>query len=220
MEGYRIRRVTPDDFPFLADMIIGAEKGNSGKLSISTLFGLDEIKVKHLIISMLEEDIEGCEFSPSSYLVADYKGEPVAAVGSWIESFNGNLPSGILKSNLLSFFLDHEQIQSINEKSGILCDIVIERESMTVQFEYLYVARFHRGKGLHIKLMNEHLKYTLSVCPSLTKAQAQVFENNFGAIKVYEENGFRKVRSFKSKNEEILNYLPYNSKILMEKDLT
>ena len=55
---------------------------NAGKLSFSTLFGLEEDRVKPLIISLFEENIEGCEFSPSSYLIADYNGVPVTAVGA------------------------------------------------------------------------------------------------------------------------------------------
>jgi GNAT superfamily N-acetyltransferase len=220
MEDYKIRKATPDDFPFLADVIIRAEKGTTGKLSFSTLFGLEEDRVKPLIISLLEENIEGCEFSPSSYLIADYNGVPVAAVGAWIEGFNGNLPSKILKSNLLIYLLGKKQIQSFKSKFHIISDIVIEREKMTLQTEYMYVARAHRGKGLHIKLADAILAKAFSVCPELSKAQAHVFENNYAAIKVFEEIGFRKVRSYISGDTEIFDLLPYNSKILMEGDLT
>jgi ribosomal protein S18 acetylase RimI-like enzyme len=219
MDEYTIRKVTHDDFGFLADTIIWAEKGNSGKLSFATLLDLDENSVKDLIISMLKEDIDGCEFSPSSYLVADYSGLPVAAVGAWIEQYDGNLPSKILKSNLLSFFLNGKQIQLLKSKFHLISDMVIEREEMTLQAEYMYVARAHRGKGLHVKLTNAHLIQAFSSYPELSKAQAHVFENNYAAIKVFEEIGFRKVRSYTSDSNEILNYLPHNTKILMEKDL-
>lgn len=220
MEDYKIRNVTPEDFPFLADVIIRAEKGNSGKLSFATLFTMEENCVKEVIISMLEEDIDGCEFSPSSYMIVDYNGAPVAAVGAWIEGFNGNLPSKILKSNLLISSLGKKQIQSFKSNSHIISDIVIEREKMTLQIEYMYVARAHRRKGLHVMLADAVLAKVFSVCPELSKAQTQVFENNFAAIKANEEIGFRKVRSYTSDNSEILNYLPYNTKILMEGDLT
>lgn len=220
MGDYRIRNATRDDFSFIADTIIGAEKGNSGKLSFATIFELEEKDVKDLIIGMLEENIDGCEFSPSSYLIADYKDIPVAAVASWIECYNGILSSTILKSNLLSFFLEEKQIQSLKLKSQIICDLIIEREAMTLQFEYLYVTKAHRGRGLHERLMNEHLVNAFSVCPELIKAQLRVYENNYVAIRLYEQNGFRKVRSYTSDNNEILDYLPYNTKILMEKDLT
>jgi ribosomal protein S18 acetylase RimI-like enzyme len=220
MDDYRIRKVTPDDFSFLADMIIRAEKGNSDKLSYALLLSLEENRVKELIISMLKEDIEGCEFSPSSYLIADYNGIPVAALGAWVEALNGNLPSKILKSNLLSFFLGKEQVQTLKSKSYIINDIFIERMSMTLQFEYLYVARAYRGRDLHVKLMDAHIANAFTACPDLLIAQAHTFENNFAAIKIFEEIGFRKVRSYKSDSNKIFDYLPHNVKILMEKDLT
>jgi ribosomal protein S18 acetylase RimI-like enzyme len=219
MDDYRIRKATPDDYSFISRVIIGAEKGNTGKLSYSALFNLDENSVKELIISMLEEDIDGCEFSPSSYLIAEYNGESVAALGAWIECFNGNLPSKILKSNLLNYFLEEKQIKYLNSKSAFISDIVIEREKNTLQFEYVYVARLHRGRELHVKLVNEHLKNAFSIYPKLHKAQLQVFKNNFVAIKAYEEIGYEKVRSSISNSIETLEYLPYNEKTLMEKNL-
>lgn len=219
MDDYLMRTVTPEDFSFLADVIIGAEKGNSGKLSYATLFGMEENSVKELIIAMLNEDIDGCEFSPSSYLIADYKGEPVAALGAWIECFNQALPSKILKSNLLSFFLEKKKIQSLNSKLHILRDIVIEREVMSLQLEYLYVARMHRGRELHTRLLNEHVVNAFLLFPELCKAQAQVFENNSVAIKAYEKVGFGIVKTYRSGNDEIFDYLPYNAKTLMEKNL-
>lgn len=91
---------------------------------------------------------------------------------------------------------------------------------MTLQIEYMYVTRAPRAKGLHARLADALLAKAFSVFPELSKAQAHVFENYYAAIKVFEEIGFRKVRSYISGNTEIFDYLPYNSKILMEGDLT
>jgi len=219
MDEYLIRKVTPDDFPYLANMIIGAAKGNSEKLSFATLFNLEDNGVKDLIISILKRNVDGSEFSPSSYLVADFNGVPVASVAAWIECNNGNLPSRILKSNLLSFLLEKKHIQYLLSNSNIIADFVIEREKMSLQFEYMFVAKEHRGRGLSIRLINEHLANAFSINQGLMKAQLQVYGNNIPAIKLYEKNGFRIVRSSKSYNSEILNYLPHNVKLLMEKDL-
>ena len=95
MNEYIIRKAALKDISFLADIVIAAEKGNSDKLSYSTLFNLSEKKVKELIIAMFEEEIDGCEFSLSSYLITEYNGLPVAGFGAWVEGLSENTPSKI-----------------------------------------------------------------------------------------------------------------------------
>jgi len=61
------------------------------KLSYSTFFNLSEEQVRSYIIRMFEEEVDGCEFSLSSYLLYEYEGNPVASVGGWIEGFGGEV---------------------------------------------------------------------------------------------------------------------------------
>lgn len=64
-----------------------------------------------LIISMLEEEIDGCELTLSSYYGNEYKKEPVSGSSPWIEGFGGCMPSKILKSNLISYTFGKESIE-------------------------------------------------------------------------------------------------------------
>ena len=135
MEGYSIRRALEKDIPFLADVVIAAEKGNSETLSYATLFNFSEEKVKDLIIAMFEEEIEGCEFSVDSYLIVEHEGKPVASFSAWIEGLDGTA-SKILKSNLISYTFGKEAIEFLISKQDIIKDILTEREELTLQFEY------------------------------------------------------------------------------------
>lgn len=220
MQGYKIRKATINDAAFLAEGIIAAEKSNSGKLTYSTLFNLSEEKVKDLIIAMFEEEINGCEFSISSYLVTEYEGNPIALLGAWIESFYGNIPSKILKSNLIGFTFGREPIKCLKEKALIIRDILIEREPMTLQFEYLFVVRNHHKKGVAEGLIKKHISNALLAYPKLKKGQGQVFKNNLASIKVIEKLGFQLANTFKSSHNEIFDYLSYNEKLLMELKIT
>lgn len=219
MHDYIIRNATPIDLPFLADVIIAAEKGNSNNLSFSTLFEISEAKVKALIISMLGEEIDGCEFSISSFLVTEYNGEPVAAYGAWIEGFGDNPPSKILKSNLINYTFPKDSILNLASRAGIINDILIEREQLTLQFEYLYVMEMHRGKKLANALEQNLLENAITQYPELKKCQFQLFGNNLHVIRLFERLGYQVTKSAKSNNTDILNYLPFNEKLLMEKIL-
>ena len=219
MNEYLIREAIQKDIPFLADIVIAAEKGNSDKLSFSTLFNLTEKKVKDLIIAMFDEEIDGCEFSLSSFLITECKGEPVAGFGAWIEGFKESMPSKILKSNLISYTFGKENMEYFKSKSYLIKDMIAERGKGTLQFEYLFVSNNHRGKRLADRLIQKHEENALITYPELKKAQVQLFKNNRNAINVYERNGFEILKTNKSDQKDIADYLPFNEKYIMEKKL-
>jgi hypothetical protein len=219
MNDYLLRKATVEDIPFLAEAVISAEKGNSDKLSYSTFFNLSEEQVKDYIIKMFEEEIDGCEFSVSSYLVYEYNSEPVATLGGWIECFASNSPSKILKSNLILHTFSKESIEFLKTNSDIIKNIQAEREPMTLQIEYCHVSENHRGQHLMLGLMKQHEENALSVFPSLKKIQTQVFSNNYPSLKACEKLNFKITKSHKSDSKEILNYLPSDEKYILEKDL-
>lgn len=217
MAEYSIRQAAEKDIPFLAKAIIAAEKGRSDKLSYATLFNVTEQRVQELMIQMLEEDIDGCEFSVSSYCVVDYEGTPVASSASWIENFEGNMPSSILKSNLILHTFDNDSIEFFKTRSHIVKDIVIEREPLSLQLEYLYIAPDHIGKGLDGMMIGRCIENALGVYPALKKVQGQLFKNSIFAIIALRKIGFTLARCCKAADSDILNYIPFDEKILMEK---
>lgn len=214
---YTIRKANLQDISFLADVIIAAEKSNSDKLSFSTLFNIKEENVKRLLCEMLDEEIIGCEISLSSFLIVEYDENPIAAFGGWIEGFDDEMSSKILKSNLLSYYFGKEGILYLKSKSHLIKDILIDREDKSLQLEYLYIEKEHRGKKITDMLIRQHIINANKIYPALEKIQVQVFKNNYGAVKVYQNNGFTITKSFKVNDKEVLNYLPFNEKYLMEK---
>jgi hypothetical protein len=219
MEEYTIRKATIEEASFIADVIMTAEKATSDKLSLSTLFELPVAKVKELVISMLEEEIDGCEFSLSSYLITEQNGQPVAAVCGWLEGYHEGESSNIIKSNLLTFTFPKESLKSLISKSELISGILIEREKMALQFEYAHVLPGHRGNRL-IEIMQDKMEAdTLLLHPGLNKIQIQCFENSIYAIRMIERIGFRFVKKVVVDNDEILRYLPDKTKFLMEKKI-
>lgn len=216
MNDYTFRKATESDAGFLADVVIAAEKSNSDKLSYATLFGISEEQAKSFITSMFEEEIDGCEFSIDSFLIAEYQGKPVASFGAWIEGLDGT-PSKLLKSNLISFTFGKDCIEYLKSTSHVLQDLVTEREPMTLQFEYLFVDGSHRGKNLSDTIIQKHEEIARELYPELQKSQVQLYANNCNAIRVYERNGFEIAQTYRSDDSEVLNYLPFGEKCIMEK---
>jgi len=219
MNEYIIRKATLKDIPFLAEVIVAAEKGNTGNMSYSTLFNLPESKVTELIIAILEEEIDGCEFSLSSYLVTEFDGQPVAALGGWIEGFGENTSSKIIKSNLISFTFPKESIQTLISNSNIISDMLIDRENMTLQMEYGYIVKEHRGNNLLVPMIDKLVENALLVYPGLKKVQFQCFKNTVQVVNLFTRLGYHIVKEARSKGDESLNFLPDKVKLLMEKNL-
>jgi RimJ/RimL family protein N-acetyltransferase len=215
---YVIRKATIKDVNFLAEVIIGAEKSLTENLGIANFFELTEEEVKTYIIAMLEEEVDGCDFSISSFFIAWYGDKPVGALGGWIEGYYDGMSSNLLKSNLISFVFPKENVLKAQAKMEMIKEMLhIERPMGTYQLEYIYVDNDHRGKRITQQLMDVHLAYARQLDPNVTKAQLSCFENNDSIIKAHERNGYLRIKRYVCDNKDILNYLPFNVKVLLEK---
>ncbi len=89
MVNFIFRQATIKDVPFLVDTIIAAEKSGTDIFTYSTIFGLTEEEARKYIAAMFLEEIDGCELSISSFLLAESNGHIAAAIGAWIEGNEG-----------------------------------------------------------------------------------------------------------------------------------
>jgi ribosomal protein S18 acetylase RimI-like enzyme len=218
MNEFIFREATANDIPFLVETIIEAEKSGTDILSYSTIFGLSTEDARKYIEDMLLEEVDGCELSVSSFLVAEKKGHFAAAAAAWIEG-NQGIPSTILKGNLLNFTLPKECIERSITLNHIIRDVHIEYRPETIQLGLVYVLSDFRGLDLVRLLIDEHILRFLKVKPDIAAMYVQVFANNFPAIRAYEKANFKVIHTKESSNEAIFHYLPSNKKVLMKKEL-
>lgn len=210
-----IRPATLQDRDFLVEAIIGAEKSGTDHLGLATLFGLTEEEVRNYLAEILEEEVDGCELSVNSFLLAETEGKPVAAAGGWIEGENEeHLPSALLKSNLLGYVLPAENLAHIAKLSEIVRDIQIEREVGTYQIEYVYVRPDMRGYRLAQQLLEAHAERA-----PVHKMQVQAFANNPAAVRMYEKCGFKIAEAYRATHPHTADYLPGQVKLVLEKIL-
>ena len=208
------RNANINDMEFLAEAIIEAEKNGTKIFSYSTIFGIDEKLAKKYIIKMLSKNLHGCELSTSSYVLALVNNKPVATIGAWIESQSG-LPSKTIKGNLLLNVIPKEILGKAKKISSILSDLHIDYIEGYLCLGIVYIKPKYRGLGILKGLLNEQiLKNNLKI--NTNKICIQVFCNNLIAIKAYEKLGFKKSKIVASDNELIINYLPFNKKMLMK----
>lgn len=213
-----IRRATIDDIDFLVDTIIAAEKSGTDNFGLAKLFEISEEEMREYIKAMLDEEIDGCEFSISSFIVAEANGVVIAAFAGWIEGENEDeLPSAILKSNLVGYSLPVEKVKNSQSKSDIVRPLQIEREEGTYQLEYSYTIPDYRGKGILGRIIDAHEQEAVS--NGVHKIQVHVFDNNPSAIRSYEKKGFKVAKRYESIHPNTSLFFPSNIELLMEKEL-
>lgn len=210
-----IRPATLDDVDFLATVIIEAEKSSTDKNGTANYFELTEDEYRKYLIEMLEEEIDGCELSISSFVVAEYNGELIGAMGGWKEGENeDSLSSAILKANLFQYVIPKENLLKGSQKNDIIKDLQIEREEGAYQFEFSYVKPEYRGCGIKQKLNSTHIGRAID--KNATKIQTHVFQSNEKSIRANLKSGFKIIKSFKSDNPGIKEFYPDNAMVLME----
>lgn len=215
---FLIRKASISDIPFLVDTIVAAEKSGTSKFTYTTIFGLTETEARKYISRMLDEEIDGCEFSVSGFVLAEDNGNIAGAVGAWIEGSEG-IPSIVLKGNLLSYVLPSECIKRAAGLNNIIRDLHIEYIDDSIQIGLVYVTPEARGKGL-VPLMLEHkIKLLREEFPDIHSAYIQVFGNNMQAIKAYEKAGFKIIYEKNAELPDTENFMPYSSKVLMKKNV-
>lgn len=219
-DKYIIRPATVKDIDFLTETVIQAEKSSTGNCGLANYFGVTEVKMREYLKKMFEEEVDGCEFSVSSFIVVEYEGKVVAAMGGWLEGGNEDeMPSALLKSNLLMYIMPKEKILKSQENVSVTKDLSIEREWGTYQLEYSYVLPEHQGQFLVQDLMAEHIKRAESYGSRVKKMQAHAFESNKVILLINKMMGFKITKRFVSNHPRILEFYPYNTMVLFEKEL-
>lgn len=213
-----IRPATLDDIEFIATTIIEAEKSSTDKIGPANYFEVSEDDYRNYLVQMLEEEIDGCEMSISSFVVAEYENEVVAARGGWLEGDNEDgASSSLLKSNLFAYVLPKENLMKGQSKYDIVKDIMIEREMGTYQLENSYTKPEYRG--LHIMGLLDAYHIDIAIKKGVKKIQAHVSKDNEKSLRACERSGFHVVRYFTSHHPLVKQYYPDDTMVLLERDL-
>ncbi len=212
------KRATENDIDFIVEAIIEAEKSGTNRLSYSTVFDYNFDQVNELIKNALLEDIPGHELSLSGFILAYINNEHAGAVCSWIEAVE-EIPSAVIKANVLYYFLGQETILKASPKAKFIETLNISRDAGTLQIESVYVCNKYRGLGVSNKLILEHIKDAIRVGNSFSKVQIHVAETNDAAIKSYLKLGFKTKIRKKCEDPDILKILPSDTRIMMELDI-
>ncbi len=215
IENLSIRNAASQDIDFIIETIIEADKGGTSVISACNILNISEEEYKNILKNILQENIEGQEYSLSGFLIAEINGVQVGALGSWIEGAVG-VSSYILYSNILLNYLKREKIQEVLSNFKITKEVSFKREEGAIQFEYGYVKEEFRRKGIYTRLMIESIKRYYPENKNIKKTQGICFKENYKSINAGFKLGFHIVEVKSSENEKLNKIFPYNEKVLLE----
>ncbi len=219
MNNFTFRNATVNDVPILVNAIIEAEKSGTEKLSYSTIFGLSEEEVRKYLAKMFAEEVDGCELSLSSFMIAEHEGRAVAALSSWIEGMDG-ISSSITKGNLIAFTLPKKCINRAKGLYSLIHELNIDYKSDTIVLGAGYVIPEYRGQGLITILIRMQIEFLSKLRPDIKEVVTQIFDCNTASKRAAEKLNFNVTLIKESANEKILAYLPSNKKVFMSKIIT
>ncbi len=211
-----IRCAEVRDIPFLVEAIIAAEKSGTETVSYCQLFGLTECELRDVLAEILVEDVIGQELSVSGFRIAEVGGEAAAAACGWIEAAE-EIPSTILKANLLHHFLGAARIEKAKPHFATLASLSFPRQVGALQLESIFVVDRFRGRNLIQDVLLQHLDAARS--QHSPKAQIILSGQNQSALKAYQKLGFYVVAEKTVAVAETAGILPANTKLLLEKPL-
>ena len=211
-----IRKATAKDLDFLVEAVVSAEKSGTHVLSYSTIFGLDEQEVRRVLSAMIAENEGYCELSIDSFLVAEVEGELAGAIAGWIEG-EDEIPSAIVKANLLFTFMPESALVNLREVAPLLDEVHISREEGALQLESIFTVEKFRGQKIARQIIEKHIEIAKQKNPELSKAQIILSDVNESALKAYKNADFELTLHKKSEDPSICKILPSSGNYCMEK---
>ncbi|GHT03283.1 hypothetical protein AGMMS49525_08090 [Bacteroidia bacterium] len=213
----KIRKATLADIPFIVEAIVHAEKSGTDILSYTTIFGLSEEETRIKLAEMLEEEVDGCELSVSSYLLAETNNQVVAALGGWIEGLDG-MSSNDLKANLIGYYFPKSSFEKAVVAAPVIQELAIARTSGTIQIEIGYVRSEFRQHNLFERLIEAQTKRLLEIKNDLKIIESQIFACSKAKF-TFAKMGYGVAEGKTSENPQADFYFPSNTKLLVSKTI-
>jgi hypothetical protein len=208
------RKANDDDIEFVIEAIIESEKSGSDMVSSCKIFNFTENEFKNILKEILLQDIPNYDYYLSGFLIAEFNGEKIGTVGSWLEAADGTA-SGMVKATVLFQYLGAAKFKEINKNTKVIKGLTLNREPGTLQLEHGYTKEKFRRQSIFTNVIKRNIKENLQH-HNFSKVQGILFNENYKSFKAHLKLGYNVVEEKKVEDPEILKYFPYNSKVLME----
>ncbi len=215
IEGIKFRTAEINDIPFVIEAIFESEKSGSDTISSCNIFELTQDSFRSILTEVLKQDIENYDYYLSGFLIAEFDGEFIGALGSWLEAPD-DTASGMIKASVLFQYLDKSKLKSFSTNTRIVKGLGLNREKNTLQLEHGYVREQYRRQGVFTSLLKQSILRNYDKYGVIEKVQGILFKANYKSYNAHLKFGYEVAEEKQVDDPEILKFFPYNAKVLME----
>jgi len=216
MKNIIVRRAVKEDISFIAHAIWEADRSGSDQSSYGALFQLSQSSLLDVFRSLLEMELEDCEFSLSSFCIVEVEGQRAATCASWIEGAQ-EIPSWQMKFSALRYVLNESSLASFQALQSKVKGVMPDRTSGTMQLEAVYVDPLYRGLGMVQRMIEEQREWNQAQGLTEMNWELVTYDNNHRAIQAYTKLGFRVKNQTKLSDPEVAKIYPSDGMVLMQK---
>ncbi len=217
-EQVLIRPAAEADIDFVIEAIVDSQRSGTARITFCRMYGVNEEELRRALGEILRMEVPGHELSLSGFLVCEINGDRAGVLGSWVEG-EGEMPSSLLKSNVLLQALGRQTMVRAAERLGRVRDLSFPREPGAMQLEYFLVKREYALKGIFFRLFAAQVRRQRRRHPGLTKIQALMFKDNDRAFKACMRLGFTIAAEKRSASPDVLELYPHDTRLLLEMDV-
>ncbi len=215
----KIRSASLNDIDFIVESIVEADKSSTNVISTCNIFSLKEDEYRDVLSQILHEDFPNSEYSLSGFLIAETGNEKIGALCSWVEEADG-MSNALIKANLLMSFIEKEKLVLRGKKLEIINEMSFDRKPNSIQLEYGYVVESKRREKVFTQLILASIKKHLKLTMGVSCIESILYEGNFNSYDAFIKLQFNIKLKRIVQNKDVYNIFPYNTKVLMNIDLT
>lgn len=208
----KIRPAIETDANLIADAVIASVSAGTDTVIYERIFGLERTELISLLRQIAGEEIDGQELTyPNYFILTDDEQNTLGCCAGWIEQ-----QSNIQKAQIWAYYLGIERWNKAKTLLETISGFGFERDQGTFQLDGVYIVPEYRGKGLGTVLIKMVTKELKNHHPEISKSQIILFKQNISALKAYMNAGFSVIKEIQAENPQILDFLPYDTKLLLE----
>ncbi|MFM7309376.1 MAG: GNAT family N-acetyltransferase [Flavobacteriales bacterium] len=211
-----IRRATDSDAPFIAHAIWEADRSGTDKSSYATLFQLSHSGCIEVFQSLLDMELEDCEFSIAACCIVEVDGQRAATCAGWVEGAQ-EIPSWQMKFSALRYILSDSSMASFHALQDKVKGILPARTSGALQLEAVYIEAQYRGLGILQRMFDHQLEWNQTQMSTSSKLELMTYDNNLRAIQAYKKLGFDITNQTKLSDPEVADIYPSDGMVMMQK---
>jgi len=209
------RRAEAKDLEQLVDLTIESFNGFNGKSFYESVFGINRIDYRKIVLELFKSNIPNNEYDLNSYFVLADGDELVSCLAGWKEGKNDIESERILPMMVLQ----HVGLEKWISKKDVIekaAELNLNRESGKIEIENMFLKKAYRGTSAFFKIYYQTVDNLYKEYEECDTVQSRFFSSNPLAIRIAKHIGYEIISKVSFDIEPINQYFPNEGLVMTE----